>query len=255
MNVLSLFDGMSCGQIALNKLDIKYTKYYASEIDKFAIEISKKNYPNTIHLGDVKKIYKKDLPKIDLLIGGSPCQGFSMAGKQLNFEDPRSVLFFEYVRLLRELKPRYFLLENVKMKQEWEDTITNILDVNPVKINSDLFVQQNRPRVYWTNIPVEELPERPDWKGDFYQFRRTYYRKNQSGVCPCLTANMGTGGHNVPLKSMNKADKLTPVECEKLQSVPDNYTDGVSNTQRYKMLGNGWTIDVIAHILKGIKGE
>jgi site-specific DNA-cytosine methylase len=176
-----------------------------------------------------------------------------MAGKRLNFEDPRSKLFFEYVRLLEELKPKYFLLENVKMKQEWEDIITEKLGVNPVKINSDLFVQQNRPRVYWTNIPISKLPKRPDWKGDYYQFRRTYYRKNQSGVCPCLTANMGTGGHNVPLKSMDKSDKLTPVECERLQAVPDNYTDGVSNTQRYKMLGNGWTVDVIAHIFKNIK--
>jgi len=253
MNVLSLFDGMSCGQIALNKAKINPKNYYASEIDKYAISICKKNYPNTIHLGDVTQIRGKDLPKIDLLIGGSPCQGFSMAGKRLNFEDPRSKLFFEYVRLLEELKPKYFLLENVKMKQEWEDIITEKLGVDPVKINSDLFVQQNRPRVYWTNIPISKLPKRPDWKGDYYQFRRTYYRKNQSGVCPCLTANMGTGGHNVPLKSMDKSDKLTPVECERLQAVPDNYTDGVSNTQRYKMLGNGWTVDVITHIFKGIE--
>ena len=138
------------------------------------------------------------------------------------------------------------------MKKEWEDIITEHLGVKPISINSDLFVQQNRPRVYWTNIPVEKLPKRPEWNGDFYQFRRTYYRKNKSGVCPCLTANMGTGGHNVPLKSEDKADKLSPLECERLQSVPDNYTNGASNTQRYKMLGNGWTIDVIAHIFKGL---
>ncbi len=253
MNVLSLFDGMSCGQIALNKLGIKYDNYFASDIDKYAIQVTQKNYPNTKQVGSVTEVKGDDLPKIDLLIGGSPCQGFSMAGKRLNFEDPRSKLFFEYVRLLEELKPKYFLLENVKMKQEWEDIITEKLGVDPVKINSDLFVQQNRPRVYWTNIPISKLPNRPDWKGDYYQFRRTYYRKNQSGVCPCLTAAMGTGGHNVPLKSMDKSDKLTPVECERLQAAPDNYTDGVSNTQRYKMLGNGWTVDVIAHIFKNIK--
>lgn len=253
MNVLSLFDGMSCGQIALNKAGIKYDKYYASEIDKYSIKITQKNYPNTIHMGDVINVNSSDLPEIDLLIAGSPCQGFSVAGNKLNFDDPRSVLFFEYIRLLEELKPTYFLLENVKMKKEWQDIITKYLKVNPVQINSDLFVQQNRPRIYWTNIPIKQLPKRPEWDGDFYQYRRTYYRKNKSGVCPCLTANMGTGGHNVPLKSKDKKDKLSPVECERLQSVPDNYTDGVSNTQRYKMLGNGWTVDVIAHIFKNLK--
>jgi len=254
MNVLSLFDGMSCGQIALNNSGIEYENYYASEIDKHAINVTQTNFPKTIQLGDVEKIKGSDLPKIDLLIGGSPCQGFSVAGQKLNFEDPRSKLFFEFVRLLKECEPKYFLLENVRMKQEWQNIITELLGVAPIAINSDLFVQQNRPRLYWTNIPVEELPERPNWDGDFYQWRRTYYRKNQNGVCPCLTANMGTGGHNVPLKSENKNDKLTPEECEKLQGVPTGYTSvqKTSNTQRYKMLGNGWTVNVIEHIFKGM---
>ena len=121
MNVLSLFDGMSCGQIALNRLGVKYDNYYAAEIDKYAIEIAKKNYPDTIHLGDVTKVYGKDLFKIDLLLGGSPCQGFSFAGKRLNLDDPRSALFFEFVRLLKECKPKYFLLENVFMAQSRQD--------------------------------------------------------------------------------------------------------------------------------------
>jgi site-specific DNA-cytosine methylase len=253
MNVLSLFDGMSCGQIALKNLGIKIENYYASEIDKYAMQVAKNNFPDTIHLGDVTKIKGNDLPKIDLLIGGSPCQGFSFAGKQLNFEDPRSALFFEFVRLLKETKPKYFLLENVRMKKEYQDIISKYLGVEPIMINSDRFVAQNRVRYYWTNISVDHLPPRPNWTGKYYQWRRVYFRENQSGVCPCLTANMGTGGHNVPLHSKNLTDKLTPLECERLQTVPDGYTEGVSNTQRYKMLGNGWTVDVIKHIFINIE--
>ena len=135
------------------------------------------------------------------------------------------------------------------MNQKSQDIITRFLDVEPVKINSDVFVGQNRERLYWTNLEIKPLPKRPEWNSQYYQWRRTYFRENKSGVCPCLTANMGTGGHNVPLKSKNLADKLTPVECERLQTIPENYTEGVSNTQRYKMIGNGWTVDVIAHIL------
>ena len=153
MNVLSLFDGMSCGQIALNQLGIKVDKYYASEIDKYAITITKKNFPNTIHLGDVTKVKAEDLEPIDLLMGGSPCQGFSFAGRQLNFNDPRSALFFEFVRLLKECKPKYFLLENVRMKKEYQDVISEHLGVEPIMINSALVSAQNRVRLYWTNIP------------------------------------------------------------------------------------------------------
>ena len=252
MNVLSLFDGMSCGQIALDQLGIKVDNYYAAEIDKYAIEIAKKNYPNIIHLGDVTKIKGEDLPQIDLLIGGSPCQGFSFAGKQLNFDDPRSALFFEYVRLLKETNPKYFLLENVRMKQEYQDIITEHLNVKPVAINSDRFIHQNRYRLYWTNLNVELLPERPNWDNKYYQWRRSYFRENKSGVCPTLVAAMGTGGNNVPLHSKNIKDKITPEECEILQTVPVGYTEGVSNTQRYKMLGNGWTVEVIKHIFKNM---
>jgi DNA-cytosine methyltransferase len=152
MNVLSLFDGMSCGQIALKKLGIQVDNYFASEIDKHAIAVTMHNFPNTIQLGDVTKVFAKDLPKIDLLIGGSPCQGFSFAGKQLNFDDPRSKLFFEFVRLLEETKPKYFLLENVLMKKEYEQIITDHLGVEPIFINSALVSAQNRKRLYWTNI-------------------------------------------------------------------------------------------------------
>lgn len=160
MNVLSLFDGMSCGQIALNKAGIKYDKYFASEIDKYAINVSSENYPATIHLGDIAKIDFKTLPSIDLLIGGSPCQGFSFAGKQLNFNDSRSALFFEYVKALKELKPKWFLLENVRMKKEYQDVITEHLGINPALIESSFFSAQKRTRLYWTNIPISEYEDK-----------------------------------------------------------------------------------------------
>ena len=159
MNVLSLFDGMSCGQIALKNLNVKVDNYYASEIDKYAIQIAKKNFPNTIHLGDVTQIPSSAFgvngfnTKIDLVMGGSPCQGFSRAGKNLNFDDPRSKLFFEFVRLVKELKPKYFLLENVKMTKEHRDTISKFLGVDPVYIDSALVSAQTRKRYYWTNVP------------------------------------------------------------------------------------------------------
>lgn len=156
INVLSLFDGMSCGQIALNKVGIEYENYFASEIDEYGIKVTKHNYPNTKHIGDVTKVKGAELPKIDLLIGGSPCQGFSFAGKQLNFDDPRSKLFFEFVRILEETKPKYFLLENVVMKQEYQDVISQHLGVEPVKFNSALTSAQNRVRLYWANFDITE---------------------------------------------------------------------------------------------------
>ena len=159
MNVLSLFDGMSCGRIALDRLNIPVTSYYASEIDKYAIQVSEANYPDIIRLGDVCDVKAEDLPKIDLLIAGSPCQGFSFAGKQLAFDDPRSALFFEFVRLLKECKPKYFLLENVRMKKEFLDIISEQVGCEPIFINSALVSAQNRQRYYWTNIPGIEQPE------------------------------------------------------------------------------------------------
>lgn len=291
MNILSLFDGMSCGQIALNRANIKYDNYYASEIDKYAIKVTQNNYPNTIQLGDIKDINGKDLPKIDLLIGGSPCQGFSFAGKQLAFNDPRSKLFFEYVRLLKEIKPKYFLLENVRMKKEYLNIISEYLNIKPICINSSLVSAQNRIRYYWTNIPNINQPEN---KNILLKniIEHGYVDKDKSY---CVDANYFKGGnlksyfdkyrrqlvfekphgnnkggfnfkdkfntlrtatsHGYAILDGIKWRKLTPIECERLQTVPDNYTNYVSNTQRYKMLGNGWTVDVIAHILKGIKIE
>ncbi|MFN5250388.1 MAG: DNA (cytosine-5-)-methyltransferase [Bacteroidota bacterium] len=393
ITVLSLFDGMSCGQLALQKLGIKVKQYYAAEIDKHAIQVTQHNFPNTIQLGDVTKVFAKDLPKIDLLIGGSPCQGFSFAGKQLAFDDPRSKLFFEFVRLKNECNPTYFMLENVKMKKEFELIISKYMGVAPIEINSALLSAQNRVRLYWTNIANEPyglfgdmvctIPQPKD-KGvllrdilesnvadKYYLTDKAIDRlnkaqligikakvdpeksgtitiKNQSGqlaidnsttlivasrgrnpenlksresgleteqhleprfdgktncitsvqkdnlvmqlnpstesggvqpyqqnrvydidgISPALMAQMSCGTHAILEKSpclhgfehgtngqLNKQlakggliRRLTETECERLQTVPDGYTGIVSSTQRYRMLGNGWTVDVIAYI-------
>ena len=463
MKVMSLFDGMSCGQIALKKLGAKVDTYYASEIDKYAMKVAKENFPNMIHLGDVTTVKRKDFNPIftlDLLIGGSPCQGFSKSGNRLNFEDPRSKLFFEFVRILKECKPKYFLLENVVMNKESRDIITEYLGVEPIEINSNLVSAQSRRRLYWTNIPNVTVPEDKgivikdilegngiadivinqgkqlqkadikkshclmarDYKGfgnqgmtgirlkdnpvvskdglnhvgneieivkvrkhevnikklqnflrkykakhtrwtisqiaDYCKVPKTqaehWFRTDSSfsipdpkawdllksclgiitsqfdksitefeyregvfeqsarvyhvdGKSPTLTSTLASkqkvyipldkvesknglilkghaelnghdvlkrvydkdgksptlntcgGGNREPKISLGDKQwrKLTPLECERLQTVPDNYTSSVSNTQRYKMLGNGWTVDVIAHLFKNIttKGE
>ena len=352
MNVLSLFDGMSCGRIALDRLGIKVDNYYASEIDKYAMQVSAANYPDIIQVGDVTELDTSTLPKIDLIMGGSPCQGFSVAGKGLAFNDPRSALFFEFVRCVKELNPKYFLLENVRMKKEYLDIISEQMGVEPIMINSALVSAQNRVRYYWTNISGIEQPEQrgivlrdilendaeepmysniyggfgekkprehfdksvtiransgggsiPNVKlkdfdknlekmttkeGKAYALTASYngavawnsIEKKQRSMIPCSNKAVG----KLPEKSQtikaqyyksSKANferkgtfhatgvqskdltwrKLTPVECERLQTVPDNYTNYVSNTQRYKMLGNGWTIEVITHILKNIEIE
>jgi len=372
--------------LALDRLGIEVDNYYSAEIDKYAIQVSEDNYPDIIRLGDVCDVKAKDLPKIDLILAGSPCQGFSFAGKQLAFDDPRSALFFEFVRILKECEPKYFLLENVKMKKEFLDIISQQVGVEPILINSALVSAQNRQRYYWTNIPGVEQPEQrgvvlrdvletesvsdefkysqksidymnrgnekwqqagnrradryeqtadkdksfaitANWhKGVPYNYfkeethdtpkqvgtasdinghdilKRVY---SPDGKAPTLTTNgggnrepkvvggawrgraydqdgkhMDKDGESVANKTQQMLElrndaksnaittvgkdslvvedevywrKLKPIECERLQTVPDNYTDSVSNTQRYKMLGNGWTIDVIAHILKNMQ--
>jgi len=435
IKVLSLFDGMSCGQIALDQLGIEVDTYYASEIDKYAIEITQKNFPETIQVGDITKLDPKDFADVDLIMGGSPCQGFSFAGKQLAFDDPRSALFFEFIRMLKAIKPKYFLLENVRMKKEFLDIISQQVSecypeitfgIQPILINSSLVSAQNRQRYYWTNIPNIKQPEErgivlrdilendvnnefyhgkksieymergndkwqqagarradryeqtadkeksftitENWhKGVPYNYfketkpkkafdiprdilkdnerqRRVYSPEGKSptvlarsdstkiktkpkqvgiaadinghdilkrvyspeGKSPTLNACGGgntepkviTGGafrgraydkdgkrmdrdgssvanktkQMLELRKDDKSNaittvgkdsvvvdeeltwrKLTPLECERLQTVPDNYTEGVSNTQRYKMLGNGWTVEVIKHVLGDIK--
>ena len=291
MNVLSLFDGMSCGQIALNRAGVTPKKYYASELDKYAIKVTQANYPETVQLGDVTRWrgWDIDWASIDLLIGGSPCQGFSFAGKQLAFDDPRSKLFFVYVDILnhiRSVNPNVrFLLENVKMKKEYLAVISEQLGVEPVFINSALLSAQNRQRYYWANWEFGQPEDRgivladillSDYDDNFNVSDRQLERLSTIGlidggarVCfqspsqnvvksECLQARdyKGIAGRQYFTVAMTRGRlrKLTPVEYERLQTVPDNYTDHVSNTQRYKMLGNGWTVDVIAHIFKCLKG-
>ncbi len=405
---------MSCGQLALQKLGIKVDTYYASEIDKYAMQVAQTNFPDTIQVGDISKLDPSNFKDIDLILAGSPCQGFSFAGKQLAFDDPRSTLFFEFIRLLKAIKPKYFLLENVRMKQQYIDVITqqvsecypehqsnDLFDskIEPILINSALLSAQSRQRLYWTNIPNVKQPEdlgivlKDILEDDFdserdksYCIDANYYKGanveqyqkksrrqlvskpkqigktdtpghdilkrvySEDGKSPTITAHAGKGtvpkietkpkqvgiasdinGHDIlkrvyspegksptlntmgggnrepkvvsggafrgraydedgkrkdrngksvanqtkqmlELRKDNKSNaittvskdsvvvneeltwrKLTPLECERLQTVPDNYTASVSNTQRYKMLGNGWTVEVIAHILKNIE--
>lgn len=379
MQVLSLFDGISCGQVALDRAGISTSDYYASEIDKYAIAVSKKNHKHIHHIGDVRQINTEFFKGTDLLLAGSPCQGFSFAGKQLNFNDPRSKLFWEFVRVLRECKPKYFLLENVRMKKEYQDIISGAVGVQPILINSALVSAQNRNRLYWTNIPgvvppedkkiilkdiVHENCDLADISNYIVPFDKTlkildkevergkvgYFRKDSQAnriyyihdkavtLCgdsgggaakmgqylfgskkllnepgnhygggaysinaksPTINGigNGGGGSNNIPKVVVHRDDylfgcitpdrvnkrqngqrfsegnkfytltaqdnhgiliegyirKLTPIECERLQTLSDNYTEGISNSQRYKCLGNGWTVDVIAHILKGLK--
>lgn len=340
VNILSLFDGTSAGRLAAERAGLKVNKYYASEIDKYAIAVSKKNFPDIIQLGDVENCRDWDLDfgEIDLLFGGSPCQGFSIAGKQLNFSDPRSKLFFKYVEVLsriREKNPKVlFLLENVKMKKEFQDIISGRLGVEPIEINSALVSAQNRKRLYWTNIPGVNQPadkgvllkdivhentdsnfpiskyivpqtetlkiiEKEVERGKVGYFNvdsqanRVYYihdkavtlcgqgggRGAKTGLYlfGCIDPGRinkrqngqrfseGKKSHTLTAQDRHGVlidgyiRKLTPVECERLQTLPDGYTKGevggkeISDSQRYKMLGNGWTVDVIAHILKNAR--
>jgi len=389
MKVLSLFDGMSCGRIALDQMGIKVDTYYASEIDKYAMEVSKANYPDTIYVGDVCNLDPKDYMDVDLILAGSPCQGFSMAGKQLAFDDPRSALFFEFIRLLKEIKPKYFLLENVRMKKEYLQVISEQVSacypeipfgIEPTMICSSLVSAQSRKRYYWTNIPNITQPEQkgivlrdilettvnqdrlsdmisqddkaycltttypcarpqrsmdkseksmipvedavPDSTTLIYDSKDKSHSPIQVGIATDInghdilkrvyspdgkspTVNTCQGGNREPkvlagayrarsidnegnrvewkeekpkqmleLRKDEKSNtvtsvqkdnvltqdevywrKLTPLECERLQTVPDNYTDHVSNSQRFKMLGNGWTIAVIKHIFKNMERE
>lgn len=312
LRVLSLFDGISCGQLALQRAGISVDTYYASEIDKYAIQITQKNFPNTIQLGDIRDIsyhngvlhtknndYK--VGEIDIIIGGSPCQSFTFAGKQegmiteTNIEvvtldqylllkesgftfKGQSYLFWEYVRLLKEINPTYFLLENVKMQKHWQDIITKTIEVEPININSELLSAQRRNRLYWTNINNEniaipnnlglllkDIVKEEDnnnyhlsekhhqaflksykWTPNYLNEKSkpllaSYYK--QPPHCPYIPCETSESGYRM----------LSPIECERLQTLPDNYTDGISKTQRYKCIGNGWTVAVIAHIFSYLK--
>lgn len=293
MKVLSLFDGISCGRVALERAGIPVEEYHAFEIDKYAIQISKKNYPDIIHHGDVFDSDFSEFKGFDLLIGGSPCQSLSIVQSKTRKKlDGKSKLFFEYVRALKTVQPKYFLFENVaSMNEDSKNTISELLEVEPILIDSAIFSAQSRPRIYWTNIPISErqLPvisyknkdlvlnsvvEKDVDDKYFYNCDFDFYGEDKTVAavlhmkghdilkrvnsrykkCQTLTA---CGGGNIQKKVYidGRCRKLTPLEYERLQNLPDNYTAGISNTQRYKCIGNGWTVDVIAHILGGIKND
>jgi DNA (cytosine-5)-methyltransferase 3A len=288
--VASTFNGMGCIWIALEKLGIIVDTGYSSEIDKYANIINDKNYPNVIQLGDICNIGAKDMKPVDLLVGGSPCQNLSMAvinniKHNQGLSGDKSKLFYEFLRLKQELKPTYFLLENVGgMTNENKDMISYALGVEPVRINSNLFSAQDRDRYYWTNIEIPELPETSGvvlrdivepadkvpakywydvpftYNGDDAKVQATLHINghdilkrvyNLNGKCGTLTKVSG-GSQQKKVFQDGRCRKLMPVEYERLQNVPDGYTSGVSDGQRYNMLGNGWTVDVIKHILSGM---
>jgi len=272
MKVLSLFDGISCGMVALDRVGINVDRYLAYEIDEDAIKISKKNYPQIEHCGDVfKAIYKED--EFDLLIGGSPCTYWSIArgGRETNCSGLGWDLFSQYVRALKEAKPKYFLYENnFSMSKEIKEEITNTLCVEPIMINSNLVSAQNRKRYYWTNIPNVELPEdrglllsnilsgNRDWRsvgnwaykvwGDKRKIDTLY--KLDSPKSNTLTTSKSHSRNYYVNSDRTMYTNLNILEWERLQTLPDNYTIGVNQCARYKCVGNGWTVDVICHILK-----
>ena len=282
MKVLSLFDGISCGMVALERAGIPVDAYYASEIDKNAIAISQKNYPNIIRLGDVTKWREWDIPwaEIDLLIGGSPCQGFSFAGKQLNFNDPRSKLFFEFVDILNHIRKHNpngkFLLENVCMKKEYEDVISDCLKCKPTCIDSEVITPMRRKRLYWANFDVEMPDDKgitfddinqhsTDWLSDTYIDKVSKWKAQQDPITnttfigtnsklPCLTARGYNQSHSgmILISDGNKYRYLTNNEGELAMTLPVDYTAGITDRERARCLGNGWTVDVIAHILKAL---
>lgn len=316
MKILSLFDGISCARVALDKSKHVVELYFASEIDKYAKQISEKNYPDIVQIGDVKMVAHEDAPihyklnDIDLLIGGSPCQDLSIAkhGRK-GLDGERSGLFWEYVRILNEVKPKYFILENVaSMSKESKQMITDTLGVEPIMINASLVSAQNRKRLFWTNIPNVTQPvdkgillkdilesgdtdrlksycidanyhkgssyenyknkgrrqliflggvRNKDWAKDGKDYSRNFGQGDRvysiEGKSTTLSALGGGRGAKTGLYEVGKdVRKLTPIECERLQGLPDNYTEGVSNTQRYKCCGNAFNVDVVAHILSFI---
>lgn len=299
INVLSLFDGISCGQIALERVGVKIKEYFASEIDKHAIKVTQHNYPNTIQLGSVLNVDVYSLPEIHLLIGGSPCQSFSFIGKKNGMSTINSIevysyehylelkeqkyefsgysyLFWEYIRILKEAKPKFFLLENVRMNRKWENVITNATGVPPIKINSNLVSAQNRQRIYWSNIHFNKyLDDKKVMAQDIKETtsifnnpatirmvdgrKKVVFTKNKMDTLTTFCGNPNGIGRPFWAKDeffvdtpfdYSKVESITPIEAERLQTVPDNYTSMISNNRRFHALGNGWTVDVIAHIFK-----
>ena len=280
MNVLSLFDGMSCGQIALNRCGIKYENYFASEIKKHAIEVTQHNYPKTIQLGNIKDIKKEDLPQIDLILAGSPCQDFSRGNKTRDgLDGQKTSLFFEFYRLYKECKPKYFILENVIMPPADYEYLSRLMETYPVRINSSKVSAQFRDRLYWTNIGQEyrdlfgfrysDIPQPKDKKLYLKDILTSGFTDKLKSRC--LLTNTGqinenqeyllnryktTGMITIVFEkedlSVESVRTFNQIEMERLQTVPENYTSIVDVNKASDLLGDGWTVDVISHILNYI---
>lgn len=279
MNVLSLFDGISCGRVAMEVAGISVESYFASEIDSQAIKVASKNFPTNVNLGDVKDWKNWGVPwdEIDIVIGGSPCQGFSVAGEGRGFSDPRSQLFFDYADILHFVKSKNpkikFLLENVVMRGGDQDVISENLGVEPVFLDSQWFSAQMRKRLYWFNWDMPKFLAEPNESSfqvlkeqgahlDAFKVNRTASREKMwKKGCPditnakksrCLTTKQDRAGNAGLIKYGDFCRYLTPLECERLQGLQDGYTEGVSNTARYRALGNGWSIPTVAKIFEGV---
>lgn len=287
MKILSMFDGLSCGYEALIRAGIPVDEYVAYEINPNAIKVALKNHPDIKEMGSVIGADFTQYKGFDIVMGGSPCQSWSMSGYQKGIEDPRGQLLYEFIRALKEVQPKYFLLENVATKQEFEDFISNVVGVKPIMINSELVSAQYRKRQYWTNIPniiqpedkhiylrdicldASEVPENCWYTREFLYngddrkvqatilgpgfLRSTREVYNLNGKCNTLLCD-GDGGNRVKKVYQNgRCRKLLPIEYERLQTLPDNYTDCICNSQRLSRIGDGWTVDVIAHIFSFIE--
>lgn len=313
MRVLSLFDGISCGQVALERLGLEVEEYYASEIDKSAIQVAKSNYPNTIEIGDVREVESRKYNGIDLMLFGSPCTNFSSSGNRkgmltkdkeeildldtyIRYKEEgkefigQSYLFWEAIRILREVKPKYFLMENVKMDKKWEEIVSKELGVEPIEINSSLVSAQNRVRLYWTNIPrvgeledkgikLKDILEDKEWNKATIVGRRIDERGHRQDynkeieIVQCLEVRASNREKSNCLTTVQKDNVLTPmgigrhidvygrklpyryysrVEYERLQTLPEGYTDCVSESVAKRLIGNGWTVDVISYLLRGL---
>jgi DNA-cytosine methyltransferase len=274
MKILSLYDGISCGQLALQRVKIPYTHYYSSEVDKNCIELTKKKFPKTIFIGDITKVDFNKYKEIDLIIGGSPCQGFSIAGKQHKFDDERSNLILYFFEAIKICKPKYFLLENVIMKKESSNIVSRYLNIPFVNINSSLVSAQNRDRLYWTNIPFIGLPKDKNLylkdiicyteenKLLYNSFIKIINEKkleikikslNTKSKCITTTVHQPFGATVIYDKVIDKLRNLNCIELERLQTLPENYTKGYSDALRKKMIGNCWTVDIISWFFSFLK--
>lgn len=286
MKVLSLFDGISCGMVALERAGIPVERYVAYEIEPNAIKISQKNYPQIEHCGDVTVADFTQYMGFDAVIAGSPCQSFSITtSKNRTHLQGKSRLFWEFVRAMKEVQPRWFLFENVaSMSDEVKQIISDVLGCQPIFVDSEDFSAQSRGRYYWTNIPVdlihfvkntqvladvlqEDVQEKYfyDCEFDFLGYDKTVcailhinghdiLKRVNSPFAKCQTLTCVSGGHQQKKVLVDgRCRKLTPLEYERLQTLPDGYTEGISDGARYTAIGNGWTVDVIAHIFKGLK--